>query len=101
MSTLVKILIVGDGTVGKTSILVQHMEGTFMTEEYKATVLEQNLVTINYNRQSYPVELIDSGGQEDFKTIRERFYPETDVFLLCFDVTNRTSAHNIESKVCA
>ena len=100
MTTVLKILIVGDGTVGKTSILVQYKEGTF-TEEFKATVLEQNLVTINYNRQSYPVELIDSGGQEDFKTIRERFYPETDVFLLCFDVTKRTSAHNIESKVCA
>ena len=101
MSTVVKILIVGDETVEKTSILAQYKEGTFMTEEYRATFLEHNLITINYNGQSYPVELIDSEGQEDFKTIRERFYPEADVFLLCYDVTNQTSAHNIESKVCA
>ena len=102
MSTLgepLKILIAGDGTVRKTSILVQYMEGKFMTEEYKATVLEQNLATINYNRQNYPVELIDTGGQEDFENIRKHYYPIADVFLLCLDVTNRASVTNITSKV--
>ena len=40
----------------------------------------------------------DTAGQEDYDKLRPLSYPQTDVFLTCFSVINRTSFENISKK---
>ena len=94
-----KIVIVGDATVGKTALLVRYTEGKFAADDYKPTILEQSLVTVNYREENYQVELIDTGGQEDFEQIRRKYYSEADIFLLCFDISSQTTFSNVKVKV--
>jgi small GTP-binding protein len=43
----------------------------------------------------YGIQIWDTAGQEDLMTLRTLSYPNTDIFLLCFSIDNRTSFNNI------
>lgn len=42
--------------------------------------------------------LWDTAGQEDYDRLRPLSYPQTDIFLICYAVTSRTSFENVTSK---
>lgn len=48
--------------------------------------------------QRYFIKLHDTAGQEDFDRLRLVIYKDTDVFILCYSMDNRTSFENILSK---
>ncbi|XP_059565922.1 rho-related GTP-binding protein RhoD [Myotis daubentonii] len=90
----VKVVLVGDGGCGKTSLLMVFAEGDF-PESYTPTVFER--LTVNLQMKGNPVELQiwDTAGQVDYDRLRPLFYPDASVLLLCFDVTNPHSFENI------
>ena len=53
----------------------------------------------NLNGQrKFQLGLWDPSGGEDFDRLRPLQYPETDVFLICFDVSNEESFHNVRNR---
>jgi small GTP-binding protein len=44
------------------------------------------------------LNLWDTAGQDEYVRLRPLSYPQTDMFLVCFDVANRTSFENVASK---
>ena len=89
------IIIIGDGNVGKTSLLVRFAYGKFDADSRTPTVLTRNIVPAQFNGKAYNIELIDTGGQEEFKRIAEQYYHKADVFLVGFDVSSKTSLKNV------
>jgi len=92
-----KVVVVGDGAVGKTTFLISLTLGCFPTD-YIPTTLD------NYNAV-YPLEgrnislgLWDTAGQSDFDSLRPISYKAADVVLLFYSVVNPTSAENIKEK---
>ncbi|KAM5320085.1 rho-related GTP-binding protein RhoD isoform 2-T2 [Glossophaga mutica] len=90
----VKVVLVGDGGCGKTSLLMVFAEGAF-PESYTPTVFER--LTVNLQMKGKPVHLQiwDTAGQVDYDRLRPLFYPDASVLLLCFDVTSPHSFDNI------
>ncbi|XP_054426532.1 rho-related GTP-binding protein RhoD isoform X2 [Pteronotus mesoamericanus] len=90
----VKVVLVGDGGCGKTSLLMVFADGDF-PESYTPTVFER--LTVNLQMKGKPVHLQiwDTAGQVDYDRLRPLFYPDASVLLLCFDVTNPHSFDNI------
>ena len=80
-----KTVAVGYGAVGKTCMYIRFARGEF-PYEYVPTVFDNYSVDGDVNRQSYELGLWDTGGGEDYYRLRPLSYPETDVFLLLFDV---------------
>jgi small GTP-binding protein len=97
MSDALKLVVIGDGAVGKTCLLVVYAKGTFPTE-YVPTVFENYKCKVTVDGVEYNVQLWDTAGQEELVNVRQLSYPNTDVFLLCFSVADRTSYDNIKSK---
>jgi hypothetical protein len=93
-----KIVLVGDGASGKTCFLAYYSQKKFL-EEYVPTVFEN--ITMNATIQGvlYELALWDTSGQDDYARLRPVSYPDTDVFLVCFSVDNKTSFVNAETKV--
>jgi len=93
----VKVLVVGDATVGKTSILLTVTTGHFPTE-YVPTVVDTFRHNIMAGSKVYSLGLWDTAGQEEFANLRQKSYRDTDVFVLCFSVVDEASWDNIRAK---
>ncbi|XP_054468000.1 rho-related GTP-binding protein RhoF [Anoplopoma fimbria] len=89
-----KIVIVGDGGCGKTSLLLVYAKGDF-PENYAPSVFEKYVTTISLGRKEIKLNLYDTAGQEDYDRLRPLSYQEADLILVCFDVTNPTSFENV------
>jgi len=92
-----KVVVIGDGGCGKTSLLNVFTRG-FFTQIYEPTVFENYVHDIHVDDQMIELSLWDTAGQEDFDRLRSLSYAETHVVMLCFSVDNPSSLDNIESK---
>uniref|UniRef100_H2ZLV0 Uncharacterized protein n=1 Tax=Ciona savignyi TaxID=51511 RepID=H2ZLV0_CIOSA len=93
--TQMKCVVVGDGGCGKTSMLVVYTEGEF-PEMYTPTVFENYSREVNFNRKKAILTLWDTAGQEDYDRLRPLSYNNSDVIIICYDVTNLSSFQNVE-----
>ena len=91
MASAKKILLLGDGAVGKTSLVHRFVEGQFK-ERYKATI---GVDIFSKNVEGIDLQIWDLSGQESFVAVREKFYSKSDGALLVFDLTNQESFKNL------
>ncbi|KAM9316833.1 LOW QUALITY PROTEIN: rho-related GTP-binding protein RhoF-like [Gastrophryne carolinensis] len=89
----VKIVIVGDGGCGKTSLLMVYAKGSF-PEQYAPSVFEKYTTTIAIGNEIF-LHLYDTAGQEDYDRLRPLSYQDVNLVLICYDVTNPTSFDNV------
>nr|XP_023664362.1 rho-related GTP-binding protein RhoF-like [Paramormyrops kingsleyae] len=92
-----KIVIVGDGASGKTSLLMVYAKGDF-PEKYAPSVFEKYATTVTYGGKEILLHLYDTAGQDDYDRLRPLSYQNASVVLICYDVTNPTSFDNVLSK---
>jgi len=94
----IKVALVGDGTVGKTALLMSYVCQAFL-EEYVPTMFDNFSVIVKLESETINVILWDTAGQEDYESIRvHTCFPNTHVFLLCFSVVHPDSFHNVQQK---
>lgn len=96
--TLLKVIILGDSGVGKTSLMQQFVNSKF-SHQYKATIGADFLtkeITVD-NKKLVTLQIWDTAGQERFQSLGVAFYRGADCCVLCFDVTNEKSLNNLTS----
>ncbi|XP_076072312.1 ras-related C3 botulinum toxin substrate 2-like [Mytilus galloprovincialis] len=93
----IKCVVVGDGNVGKTCLLMCFSTNTF-NEDYVPTIFDNYKTTIMVNDIYVELGLWDTAGQEDYDRFRPLSYPLTDVFLVCFSLVHRPSFENVNQR---
>ncbi|MBN3280683.1 RHOF protein, partial [Polyodon spathula] len=89
-----KIVIVGDGGCGKTSLLMVYAKGDF-PEKYAPSVFEKYVSSIKVGNKEINLNLYDTAGQEDYDRLRPLSYQNANLVIVCYDVTNPTSFDNV------
>ncbi|XP_038165334.1 ras-related protein Rab-7L1-like [Cyprinodon tularosa] len=92
---LLKILIVGDGNVGKSSFVHRYVSGQF-NKTYKMTVgVDFSVKLLHWSdKEKVRVQLWDIAGQERFISMTRLYYKGAMGCIVMFDVTNSTSFQN-------
>ena len=90
-----KILLLGDATVGKTSLIQRYINDEY-SQTYITTIgIDKSRKTLNVNNVQVKLEIWDTAGQEKFRAINKQFYKGTDCVILTFDLNNKKSIINI------
>lgn len=97
IETAIKVVIVGNGAVGKSSMIQRYCRGMF-TKEYKKTIgvdfLERQ---IEVNGEDVRLMLWDTAGQEEFDAITKAYYRGAQACVLTFSTVDRMSFLDIHS----
>ncbi|KAJ6495252.1 P-loop containing nucleoside triphosphate hydrolase protein [Mycena sanguinolenta] len=93
----VKVVLIGDGTVGKTTLCISFVYKTF-PPAYTPTVFDSWAETFMVGKEPWTFGLFDTVGQSEYDHLRPLSYPQTDVFLVCFSVGMPSSFENIRQK---
>ena len=91
-----KILLVGDASVGKTSLIYRFINNKFLNS-YSSTIGVDYQTKI-YDHKGYKIKLQiwDTAGQERFHSITSNYFKGADGILFIYDITNRNSFEGVK-----
>jgi small GTP-binding protein len=90
----IKVVVVGDGAVGKTSLLCRYANNYFPEHDFLPTIFDNFSTNTVYMNQTFNVSLWDTAGSEDYDRLRPLSYRGADIFMLCVDLVNAHSLQN-------
>ena len=94
---LLKYIIVGDPSVGKSNILMKFAHNKFI-EDYQATTgVEFGAKNIEIKDQIYRIQIWDTAGQENFRSITRAYYKNCVCAMVVYDITNSNSFQHIQN----
>jgi Ras-related protein Rab-8A len=92
----IKLLIVGDSGVGKSSFMVRYIKHTF-DENYTATVgIDFMNKQQEINNVLYGIQIWDTAGQERFRTLTKNYYRGAMGIIIMYDVMDQGSFNSID-----
>ena len=83
----VKFIIVGDSGAGKSNIILRFTHNEFKGELFPTLGLEYEKKNLIYNNTDYLIQLWDTAGQENFKSITRGYYKGSAVAMIVYDIT--------------
>lgn len=94
---VLKYIIVGDSSVGKTCLVNRLTNNTF-NSQYDLTIgVEFGSYNMKIDDNEIKLQIWDTAGQESFRSITRAYYRGSSVAFLVFDITNRDSFQNVLS----
>ena len=92
-----KILLCGDSSVGKTSLLLRYTEEYFPEMHISTIGVEYKIKILNINGRKVILRIWDTSGQERYRSITQNFYRNANGILFVFDLTSKETFDNIRN----
>lgn len=87
---LYKLVVLGDGGVGKTALTIQLCLNHFV-ETYDPTIEDSYRKHVVIDSQSCMLEVLDTAGQEEYTALRDQWIRDGEGFVLVYSITSRAS----------
>ena len=87
-----KIVITGGFAVGKSSLVIRYVDGTFTKDAGNTLGVDYKIKeNVKVGDRSVKMKICDTAGQERFRTVTASFYRNVHAVIFVYDVTNRES----------
>lgn len=94
-NTLLKVVILGDGGVGKSCLMNRFVNNQFDDHSFHTIGVEFLNKEMKIKNESFTLQIWDTAGQERFKSLRTPFYRGSDICMLTFSLDDKASFLNI------
>lgn len=92
-----KIMLIGDSNVGKTSLLKKYCDNEF-SQTYIPTIgIDFQIKNLNINKKKVNVQIWDTTGEERYKILAKNCFNSSNGFIIVYDITNRKSYNNVNN----
>jgi len=94
----IKVILLGDSIVGKTSMLMRYMKKD-ISEFHVATIGVERyskVMKIKNSKDKVKLTIIDTSGQERYMSITKNYYKQANGVILIYDITNKETFKNLE-----
>eukprot|EP01098_Paradermamoeba_levis_P015441 TRINITY_DN786_c0_g2_i1.p1 TRINITY_DN786_c0_g2~~TRINITY_DN786_c0_g2_i1.p1 ORF type:complete len:192 (-),score=59.53 TRINITY_DN786_c0_g2_i1:51-626(-) len=95
--TRIKIIMLGNIEVGKTSIILRFVENSFT--EGKSFNFDSKEKTLSVGGKTVQLLVTDTAGQERFRTLTSSYYRNADAIIIVYDITNKDSFADVEGYI--
>ncbi|KAG9262643.1 rho-related GTP-binding protein RhoU-like [Astyanax mexicanus] len=92
-----KCVLVGDGAVGKTSLIVSYTTNGYPAQ-YIPTAIDHFSARVVVDGRPVQLQLCDMAGQVEFERLRPLCYHNADVFLLCYSIVLPTTFRSVAER---
>ncbi|KAJ3172342.1 Ras GTPase ras2 [Geranomyces variabilis] len=104
--SLYRLVVLGDGGVGKTALTIQEFELTFSldfrrypfspAETYDPTIEDSYRKQVVIDDQPCILEVLDTAGQEEYTALRDQWIRDGEGFILVYSITSRSTFERVE-----
>ena len=91
-----KVIIVGDSSVGKSNLILQYTENKFNDGHNPTLGLDFSAKKVQVNDLTFMCQIWDTAGQENFRSITRTYYKDCTCALIVFDITSRRSFNSVQ-----
>ena len=95
-----KVVLLGESSVGKTSILSRFINDRFNKKEIATTgaaYATKSIIFKDYNNQIIKFEIWDTAGQEKYRSLSKIFYKDASIAILVYDITKEKTFEEIKN----
>ena len=93
----IKIMIIGDSNVGKTSIIKRFCKNEFSPSFISSIGIDYESKYINIDKKVINLQLWDTAGQERYRVLARNYYKQSDAFMIVYDITSRGTFNSINN----
>ena len=94
---LLKYIIIGNSSVGKSNLLLKFAHNKFL-DEYQATIgVEFGAKNVEIDNKIFRVQIWDTAGQENFRSITRAYYKNSVCALIVYDINNEDTFDSVQS----
>ena len=91
-----KIILLGDTSVGKTSLILRFCDSTFNEVLISTIGVDTKTKYVRFNGKKIELEIWDTAGQERYKSLAKNSFQGADGIILMYDITKKTTFNNIK-----
>ena len=94
----IKVVLIGESGVGKTSIIAQFVKGSFNPDlmSTNGATFSTKKIEFKEYKKTISFEIWDTAGQEKYRSLSKMFFKEATVTLIVYDITNKSSFEEIK-----
>eukprot|EP01105_Mastigella_eilhardi_P025791 TRINITY_DN7139_c0_g1_i1.p1 TRINITY_DN7139_c0_g1~~TRINITY_DN7139_c0_g1_i1.p1 ORF type:complete len:205 (+),score=64.38 TRINITY_DN7139_c0_g1_i1:60-617(+) len=94
----VKVVVLGDGGVGKSALTIRFVKGTFV-ESYDPTIEDSYRKQVDIMGHPVVLEILDTAGNDQFKLMRDLYLKNSEAFVVVYSVISKATFKDINETV--
>ncbi|XP_023647111.1 EF-hand calcium-binding domain-containing protein 4B-like isoform X2 [Paramormyrops kingsleyae] len=86
---LFKVVVVGNSSVGKTSVLQRFCDHSFLPGTSATIGIDYSVKTVTMDNSQVALQMWDTAGQERYRSITKQFFRKADGVIVMYDITSQ------------